>query len=201
MQLIIFGYSGHAYVVIESALSINSNIIGYLDNSKNNLNPFHLNYYGNDNVIESNKNFENYNYVLGIGDNFIREKIYNRFSSLISFSTIADFSSNISKTATLGNANYFGKNCSINALSKIGNGTIINTNAIIEHECVIDDFVHIAPNAVLCGNVTIGKNSFIGANSVVRQGVAIGENVVVGAGSVVVKNIPNNKKVYGNPAK
>ena len=35
----------------------------------------------------------------------------------------------------------------------------------------------------------------------IKEGVEIGDNVIIGAGSVVIKNVDNNKIVYGNPAK
>jgi sugar O-acyltransferase (sialic acid O-acetyltransferase NeuD family) len=92
-------------------------------------------------------------------------------------------------------------NVTINALAKIGIGAICNTYSIIEHECIIGDFAHIAPGAVLCGNVKVGENSFVGAKSVIRENITIGKNVIIGAGSVVVKDIPDNVKVVGNPAR
>ena len=92
-------------------------------------------------------------------------------------------------------------NVSINALAKIGIGAICNTYSVIEHECIIGDFAHIGPGAILCGNVHVGENSFVGAKSVVRENIHIGKNVLIGAGSVVVKDIPDNCKVVGNPAR
>ena len=45
------------------------------------------------------------------------------------------------------------------------------------------------------------KNSFVGAKSVIRENITIGKNVIIGAGSVVVKDVPDNVKVVGNPAR
>jgi acetyltransferase-like isoleucine patch superfamily enzyme len=47
----------------------------------------------------------------------------------------------------------------------------------------------------------VGENSFVGAKSVIRENITIGKNVIIGAGSVVVKDIPDNVKVVGNPAR
>jgi acetyltransferase-like isoleucine patch superfamily enzyme len=54
---------------------------------------------------------------------------------------------------------------------------------------------------VLCVNVSVGENSFIGAKSVIKENISIGNNVTVGAGSVVIRDIPDNVKVAGNPAR
>lgn len=83
----------------------------------------------------------------------------------------------------------------------IGNHVIINTCSSIDHDCVIDDFVHIAPNSTLCGGVHIGEGSLIGAGSVILPYIKIGSNCIIGAGSVVTKDIPDDCKAFGNPAK
>jgi len=50
-------------------------------------------------------------------------------------------------------------------------------------------------------SIIVEKNSFIGARTFVLPGIKIGTNVIIGAGSIVTKNIPNNCKAYGNPAR
>ena len=45
------------------------------------------------------------------------------------------------------------------------------------------------------------RSSMIGAGAVVLPRVTIGENVVVGAGAVVTRDVPNNRIVYGHPAR
>jgi len=50
-------------------------------------------------------------------------------------------------------------------------------------------------------SVTIGDNVYIGPNAVVVMGCHIGGRVVIGANSFVNKDIPNNTKVFGTPAR
>ena len=45
-EVVIIGYSGHAYVVIEAAKEMGIIIKGYAEKDKLNLNPFGLKYYG-----------------------------------------------------------------------------------------------------------------------------------------------------------
>jgi acetyltransferase-like isoleucine patch superfamily enzyme len=66
---------------------------------------------------------------------------------------------------------------------------------------VIEDFVHISPSVALAGAVRVGEFTHVGIGSNVIQGVMIGKNVIVGGGSMVIRNIDDNQKVAGVPAK
>jgi acetyltransferase EpsM len=201
-KVILVGYSGHGLVVADVAFENNLNVIGYTEKSLNDVNPFMLEYFGN----ELDPDFKGWDldvsFILGIGDNLLREKIYNHilFKGKEVMSLI-NSSSSISSFATIGDGVFVNRNVTINAFAKIGSNVILNTGCIVEHECDIHDNVHIAPGAVLAGNVTVGERSFIGANSVIKQGLTIGKDVVVGAGAVVLKNISDGKKIVGNPSR
>lgn len=201
--VVLIGYSGHAYVVCDIFRSQQFNLIGYCENEKKPSDPFDLPYLGKESSIESLRVLRENNYFIAIGDNHIRQKIYQRLvtqqiqepANAIHASTI------VSGSSVVENGVMIAANVSINALAKIGRGTICNTACIIEHECQIGDFVHIAPGAVLAGNVTVGNVSFVGANAVVKQGITIGKNVTIGAGSVILQDIPDYAVVVGNPGK
>ena len=74
---VIIGYSGHAYVVAESFISNGNTLNFYTDLKETLVNPFNLSYLG----FESSANFKGWgiplNYILGIGDNNLREKAAN----------------------------------------------------------------------------------------------------------------------------
>jgi sugar O-acyltransferase (sialic acid O-acetyltransferase NeuD family) len=200
-NIIIVGYSGHAYVVLDILISQQYNIIGYCDSIEKDFNPFNIKYLGKETDPDLLSFFEENSYFVSIGDNYIRAKVLSQFNkpALNVIHNKAVCSTSIEWHPQGGIL--VAANATINPLVKIGKGVICNTSSSIDHECILGDYVHIAPSAVLCGNVTIGEYSFIGANSVIKQGVSIGKNVVVGAGSVVIKNIPDNSVVIGNPAK
>jgi acetyltransferase EpsM len=201
-KIILVGYSGHGLVVADTAFENNLNVIGYTEKSINEINPFKLEYLGD----ESSSDFKGWDldvaFILGIGDNILREKIYKHvLSNGKKIISLINSTSSISSFAEIGDAVFINRNVSINAFAKIGSNVILNTGCIIEHECMIGDSVHIAPGAVLAGNVKVGSGSFIGANSVIKQGVEIGKNVIVGAGTVVLNNIYDDKKIVGNPSR
>ena len=201
-KTLIIGYSGHAYVLAESYITNGGSISFYAELKEAPNNPFNLEYLG----LESDANFKGWdmtlNYILGIGDNNIREKIGNLIlSKSKTLLNIIDSNAIISKSVIIGIGVYASKGALVNAFSTIGNFTILNTGCIIEHECEIGIAAHIAPGAVLAGNVKVGDRSFIGANSVIKQGVEIGNDVIIGAGSVIIKDVGSNTKLVGNPGK
>ena len=195
----IVGYSGHSFVILDSAIKLKLNCTGYYDINKKEFNPFDIDYLGlEDNIINKERIF------ITIGDNRFRRNIYENLikKDFITFLNIKDPTSSVSKFAFIkpDSSISIGVYSVINSLAKIETGVIINTGAIIEHEVKIGKFSHVGPNAVICGNANIGENVFVGANAIVKQGVIIGDNSIIGAGSVVLNNIPANSIYVGNPA-
>lgn len=88
----------------------------------------------------------------------------------------------------------------------IGAFTYINA----KYGVIIEDFVQIGSHCSIYsistidekqGEVVLMKNCRIGSHSVVMPGVSIGENSVIGAFSFVNRDIPDNVRAYGVPAK
>ena len=201
-KVILIGYSGHGYVVADIAIENQLNLIGYTEKNEFVINPFQLNYLGDEQHDIFFSKYESAEFIIGIGDNYTREEVFNfikdqgkTIRNLISSSAL------ISGSVKMGEGIFVNRNVTINALAKIGNNVLLNTSCIIEHECVISDSVHVAPGAVLAGNVFVGERSIIGANSVIKQGVNIGKDVIIGAGTVVINDIPDGKKIVGNPSR
>ena len=102
-------------------------------------------------------------------------------------------------------------NCEIGCGSTIDRGSMSNT--VIGKNTYLDNQVHIAhnvkigENSIIAGQVGIAGSSIIGSN--VRIGgqagisghIKIGNNVEIGGGSGVIKNVPDNTKIMGYPAK
>tara|TARA_R110002012_G_scaffold318750_2_gene537682 strand:- start:14073 stop:14699 length:627 start_codon:yes stop_codon:yes gene_type:complete len=198
----LIGYSGHAFMVADAAMSSQMGLKFYTEQTEMIFNPYNLKYLG----FESSKQYDfttiDCDYILGIGDNSLRSQVGRLIlSSKNQLLNVIHPKSDISSHVTLGNGIFISKNANVNTLANIGDFCILNTGCIIEHECKIGSSSHIAPGAVLLGNVEIGNNTLIGANAVVKQGVKIGANVIVGAGTVVLTDVPDNTKIVGNPAR
>lgn len=201
-KIFIIGYSGHAYVVLDSILEQGLVVGGYFAKDYNVEDPYHLEFFGSERAEDVGQILEQHYVFPCIGDNNIREKVVN-FIIGKGFNQLAviDKTALVSSKATIGLSTFVGRNAIINSLAKIGGGVIINTAAIIEHECLIGDFSHVAPNATLAGNVSLGRKVLFGAGSVAKQGISIGDNSIIGAGSVVISDIPANEVWAGNPAR
>jgi UDP-N-acetylbacillosamine N-acetyltransferase len=201
-NIVLIGYSGHAFVAADIFLSMGLSVAAYCDNEEKTYNPFSLKYIGKDHEPSVLKLLKEYDYFIAVGDNTVRRKIFERVNGILGAPVNAIHGSSvISPSSVIGKGVFIAANSTINPLVKIGNGVTCNTSCSIDHECVIEDFAHIGPGAVLCGNVRIGEESYIGANSVIRQGINIGKNVMIGAGAVIVKDVPDNSTVIGNPQK
>lgn len=201
-KVAIIGYSGHGLVVAETAMAAGISLNYYCEKKGVSQNPFRLEYLGYEEHLDFRGWEENYQFILGIGDNKARNRvgvnILDHGNELIN---VIHPSASISNYIKIGSGNFISRQAVVNTLVEIGNFCILNTACIVEHECKLGNGVHIAPGAVLSGNVTIGNNSFIGANAVVKQGVKIGSNVIIGAGSVIIRDVADNHTIVGNPGR
>lgn len=201
-KVFLFGYSGHAYVIIESFIAAGFSIAGYFDYHEAATNPYQIPYFGFEGHVDIKSIVKGDLVFPSMGDNFMRVKLVSFFEKhRLNQCVLIDPSAKVSINASIGLSTYVGVNAIVNAQAHIGKGAIINTAAVVEHECEVQDFCHIAPAAVICGNVSIGKATFIGSNTVVRNNITICSDVILGAGSVVVKNIIQGGIYYGNPCK
>ncbi len=208
-DIVIIGAGGHAKVIADiilkrkELLNEKLNIIGFLDDGYKNLKYtkiFDIPILGDTNLIEKLEQEKKYNYIIGIGNNEIREKISSKFSNLNYYTAIHP-KSIIGIDVIIEEGTVVMANTIVNSGTKIGKHCILNTGSIIEHDNKIEDYCHISPNSTLCGTVKVGKNSWIGAGSTIIQNRNIGENSMIGAGSVIIRDIPNNCTVVGNPGK
>ena len=85
--------------------------------------------------------------------------------------------------------------------------TIIGKNTFIDNQVHIAHNVNIGSNCIITGQVgfagssIVGNRVSIGGQAGISGHLKIGNNVQIGGGSGVLKNIPDNSKVMGYPAK
>ena len=71
----------------------------------------------------------------------------------------------------------------------------------IAHNNKIGNNCIIAGQVGFAGSSILGNNVMIGGQAGVSGHLKVGNNVQIGGGSGVIKNIPDNTKVMGYPAK
>ena len=162
-------------------------------------------------ILESDVlTYQDMPFVIGIGDNNIREKVANRYRDQLNFCNL------IHTSATFGHlqrkvietqcGNIVCAGVRFTNSIQVGNFCIFNQNATIAHDVVIDDFVHIAPGSTISGNVDIGNNCWVGAGAVLNQGtpenrLLIGNHTFIGSGAVVIRSCESYAIYAGVPAR
>lgn len=186
-KIYIYGASGHGLVVADIARAVGYKDIIFLDDSSDN---------------KFNPKLTKADIFIAVGDNKTRKMLTKRVKDAgFEVVNLLHPSAYISQSALLSSGIVVMPNATINAKAIIKDGVIINSGSIVEHECIVDEFCHISPNVAIAGNVTIGALTHVGIGSSIIQNVKIGKNCIIGAGSVVIKDILDNTKAYGVPAR
>ena len=201
-KVIIIGAGGHAKVIADIIEKSGDEVVGFLDDNKENGATVIKNYKvigGSNNRFAMAITKENVEFVIAIGDNQKRKEISN--SPNLKFYTAIHPSAQIGLDVRIEEGTVIMANSCINSSAKIGKHCIINTGAIIEHDNIIEAYVHISPNATLGGTVKIGESTHVGIGSIVKNNITICKNCTIGAGAVVVKNILEEGTYVGVPAR
>ena len=102
-KIIVAGYSGHSYVLIDSLIHLGYTIFGYTDKEIKQYNPYKLQYLGNENDSKFKHFGKNYSYSVAIGNNVLRTSI-SKFlrSKSCSLINVIHSDSSISNNVFLG---------------------------------------------------------------------------------------------------
>jgi sugar O-acyltransferase (sialic acid O-acetyltransferase NeuD family) len=206
-EVVIFGASGHAKVVIDAIESLNIfRIIGLIDRNLTQANTT-LGYptIGTDaNIGDILASFSDLSYAIAIGNNYVRKRIADQMT--INFpqfkaASIIHPRATVSRHSRIGKGCFIAAGATIGPDATIGDFAIINTNASIDHDVKIGEFASIAPGATIGGSTAIGMNSTICLGAKIVDNISIGKDVILGANSLALRDIDSCVVAYGSPAK
>ena len=196
-KVIIIGASGHGKVIADIIHQSGDKVMGFLDDDPTKKEIHQIPVLGK--IEDTQKYKDDYDFIIGIGNNKIRKEIAESNPALNYYTAIHP-TAVIGEGVRIGNGTAVMAGVVINADAEIKKHCIINTSAVIEHECVIGDYTHVSPQACLCGNVHVGEECHIGAGATVRNNLSICLKCAIGMGAVVVSNIEKEGIYIGNPA-
>jgi acetyltransferase EpsM len=195
IDMIFFGASGHAKVVIEAWTASGGRVTQLLDDNhtiKELLGiPVKSTY--------QTEQLKDQSMIISIGSNTVRKKVAERLQA--KYQSVIHPSAILSPTARLGAGTAVMAGVTVNASTTVGDHVILNTGSVVEHDCLIGDFVHISPHATLCGNVQVGEGTHVGAGATIIQGIKVGQWATIGAGAVIIEDVPDRAVVVGVPGK
>ena len=198
-SVVIIGASGHGKVIADIIVNSDDKVLGFLDDADDVQGKKIIGFP----VLGKIADFDNYRdceFVIAIGNPYIREKISNELP--VKWYTAIHPTAVISSLdVEIGEGTVIMANAVVNPSARIGKHCIINTGAIVEHDNILEDYVHLSPNVTLAGIVKVGKSTHIGAGSCTKQVLNIASNCVIGAGSVIVKDITESGTYVGVPAR
>ena len=204
MVLGIYGYGAHGLEVEELARVINlkenrwEKII-FVDDAKDKIDNEKI--FSFEDIISkySPKDIE---FMTGIGEPVIREKLYNKVKEKdYCFAILVHPSASVAESAVLEEGTMVAHNAFVSIKAHLFTNALVQPLACVHHECSVGRNSVVSTSAVMGGNSSLGYNSFIGLGASVKQGISVGNDSVVGMGAVVIKSVSDRVMVVGNPAK
>ena len=159
-NIIIIGAGGHGKVVHDAIIAeCKYEVIGFADSAID-IGTIVLN---DKKVISNLNNLESIIpkisfFIVAIGNNEIRRKIFDSFCDIIKPATVIHTHSVIGSNVKIGLGTVVLANSIINASSCIGQNSIINSGVIIDHDCQIGNHVYLKLGAIVGNNSVIPQN-------------------------------------------
>lgn len=140
-------------------------------------------------------------FICALGDVFYKKKYIEQIQQ-----KGGEFINVIHKTAYIGKNTVLGVGCIISRYDQIscdvtiGDFVTMNHMTIVGHDAKIGDYCHLNCFSFMGGFAELGDSVTLQTSAKIMPHKRIGCYSTVGVGSVVLRNVKENKTVYGNPA-
>lgn len=209
--LVILGSGGHAKSVANVALSGGYRLHAFIDSKNKPENPkqntqtlMGAPVLGDVSELGDAQELMRFHFAIGVGDNFLREKIYlelsKTFSKLV-FPALVHASAVLSAEVDLAEGCVLMPHAVVGPCSQVGRFCLLNTQCSMDHDSTLADFSSLAPGAITGGRVTVKARTAVSLGARVKQGVTLGHDSVLGANSYLDQDLPDCVIAYGTPAK
>lgn len=154
-RIIIIGAGGHGKVMADLVSMLHEyTLIGFADSSLET----GTTVIGNANVLckpeEVNAQVADY-FIVAVGNNDIREKIFNNLKSKLKPAVLIHPSASVSQYASIAPGTMVCANAVVSVGAKIGENNILNVSSVVDHGTVIGNHCHIRQGTIIAGNCTI----------------------------------------------
>lgn len=138
---------------------------------------------------------------VAIGNPIIRKELVEAVAARGgSFSSAIHPSAVISPHTELGEGLFIAPFVRLASGCKIGAGCILEAGSVVGGASELGAFVVLGPHCSLVAGSRIGAGTFLGTRTSIL-GVSVGARSIIGAGSVVTRDLPDNIRAIGTPAK
>jgi sugar O-acyltransferase (sialic acid O-acetyltransferase NeuD family) len=140
--------------------------------------------------------------VVAIGEPVVRAFLAQKLTDKgFELKTVVHPAAQIGYGTELGEGAIISANAYVTCNVKIGKNVLLQPFATVGHDSAVGDHSVISTFCSLAGHVTVGEKTYIGMGVPVKEGTTIGSTSIVGMGSVVLRDVPDNVRALGNPAR
>ena len=201
--VVIVGAGRQGRNVADVLETIRAKIAGFLDDTKPKGTPvFDYPVLDGLSAIDDRSFVLDHAWIVAIGDNYAREKVYRKLDSQGgSFVNAIHPSTQISRGTTLGRGLFIAPGTVTHTGTTIGDWALIGGHAFFGVDARVDEASFVGNGVILSAGASVGARSFLGSGAILSNDAVVGADCVVGAGSLVMKELADGTTAYGMPAR